>query len=232
MPSQNSRPGPRVNPGRGSSSEKPRFRGAGSATGGPEGDSLRAFIAIAINPDLLRKVGEVMDTYKQAMPHAVRWVDAGAGHLTLKFLGDTPTERIPQINAALQRAVAAIPAFEMRIEGRGCFPNYRRPRVIWLGVRTRGPYLEQLYQAIEREVAPLGFPTEEGGFTPHLTLGRVTREATREDEATIGRLIEESVVEVVGKQLVTEIRLMRSELRPAGAVHKQIYAVSLGTEQK
>lgn len=189
---------------------------------------LRTFIAIELDEPLRLAIGRVQGKFKrQAPPGGVKWVAPDGIHLTLKFLGDTPASRVPEIEAALRTACAGVSPFEFVVEGRGCFPNCRRPRVIWVAVRDRGQSLARLQAAIEKHVAPLGWPTEERGFSPHLTLGRVARGANAAVEAAVGQMVEKSVVEQIGSQRVTAVSLIQSDLRPMGAVYTPLAHVAL-----
>ena len=162
-----------------------------------------------------------------APPGSVKWVAPEGIHLTLKFLGDTPSGRLGEIEAALRAACAGYAPFEFGVEGRGCFPNTRRPRIVWVAVRDKGQTLARLQAAIERHVVPLGWPTEERGFSPHLTLGRVSKGASPAAEASVGQMVEKSVVEQIGVQQATAINLIQSELRPTGAVYTTLYRTPL-----
>jgi RNA 2',3'-cyclic 3'-phosphodiesterase len=192
---------------------------------------LRTFIAIELDEPLRVALAAVQTKFKhQAPPGSVKWVAPDGIHLTLKFLGDTPASRAAEIAAALARACEGIPPFEFTVEGRGCFPNTRRPRIIWVAVRSHGPWLAELQSAVEHYVAPLGWPTEERGFSPHLTLGRVARDAGPAIEAAVGRVVEESVVEQIGTERATAVSLIKSDLRPAGAVYATLVSVPLEDE--
>ena len=141
-------------------------------------ESLRTFIAIELDESLRRALQSLQNRLKRQMPPgSVKWVAPEGVHLTLKFLGDTPAARVSEIVAAMRTACTGYGAFDLVVEGRGCFPNFRRPRVVWVAVRDRSQTIGSLQAAIEREVAPLGWPTEERAFTPHLTLGRVSKTA-------------------------------------------------------
>jgi 2'-5' RNA ligase len=87
--------------------------------------------------------------------------------------------------------------------------------------------LARLQTAVEHHVAPLGWPTEDRGFSPHLTLGRVARDVSPTVEAAVGQMVERSVVEQIGVQRVTAVNLIASELRPAGAVYTTLVSVPL-----
>jgi RNA 2',3'-cyclic 3'-phosphodiesterase len=192
---------------------------------------LRTFIAIELDEKLRIALKTIQDKFqRQTPPGSVRWVAPEVIHLTLKFLGDTPRRRLPEVEAALKTACAGFAPFEFMVEGRGCFPNTRRPRVIWVAVRDKGQSLSRLRASIEHHVAPLGWPTEERAFSPHLTLGRVGRGASSRDETTVGQAVEASVVEQVGHQRVTEVSLIQSDLRSTGAVYRTLFSFPLHEE--
>jgi 2'-5' RNA ligase len=187
----------------------------------------RTFIAIELDRSLRSALAKIQEQFMRQMPPgSVRWVAPEGIHLTLKFLGDTPRTRVPQIEAALQRACLGFEPFEFSVEGRGCFPNTRRPRVVWVAVRDKGQNLMRLSAAVEHEVEPLGWPTEERGFSPHLTLGRVGRGVSGSDEA-VGKAVDATVVEQIGQQPVTGVSLIRSELHPDGASYSRLLSVPL-----
>jgi 2'-5' RNA ligase len=191
---------------------------------------LRTFIAIQLDPEVRDALSRVQAKLKRGAPDgAVKWVNPESIHLTLKFLGDTPVSRISKVADAMAAAREGLQAFDLSIEGRGCFPNCRRPRVIWVAVRDlSGSRLARLQADVERLVSPLGFPTEERGFSPHLTLGRIARNASPAAEATVGKVVQESVVEQIALQRVTAIHLIKSDLRPAGPVYDTLATATLG----
>jgi len=190
---------------------------------------LRTFIAIELDELLLIALQGIQDKFKRQMPRgSVKWVAPEGIHLTLKFLGDTPRDRVPEVAAALQAACAGFAPFEFSVEGRGCFPNFRRPRVIWVAVREQGRTLARLQDAIEQHVAPLGWPSEKRPFSPHLTLGRVSRRANSRERSAVGQVVDQSVVEQIGRQRVNAVSLIRSELRPSGAVYTELFSAPLG----
>jgi RNA 2',3'-cyclic 3'-phosphodiesterase len=189
---------------------------------------LRTFIAIELDETLRSAIARVQGKFKRlAPPGSVKWVAPEGIHLTLKFLGDTPAGRLGEIEAALRAACEGSPPFEFSVEGRGCFPNTRRPRVVWVAVHDKGQMLARLQASVEKYVAPVGWPTEERRFSPHLTLGRVHKGASPAAEAAVGQMVEQSVVEQIGVQRVTTVHLIESELRPTGAVYTALVSVPL-----
>jgi 2'-5' RNA ligase len=194
---------------------------------------VRAFIAIELPADILDRVGRLQTRVRQDVPPGlVRWVRPEGIHLTLKFLGDVEQSRLPEIEHALGESCGLHAPFELQIGGMGCFPNPRRPRVVWLGVQDDRDALIRVQRDVERTIAPLGFPTDRRGFHPHLTLGRVknarpTAHKKAEWEA-LGAYTTRARVHV-GQMPVDTIYLKRSELLPSGAVYSTLAQCPLGT---
>jgi RNA 2',3'-cyclic 3'-phosphodiesterase len=134
--------------------------------------TLRIFTAIEITPEIRSAAGRLMDRLRVA-PAKVTWTKTANLHYTLKFLGDVQATQTNDVCRAVQEAVSPFTPFEIVAAGVGAFPSISRPRTVWLGVGEGAEPTELVFQAIERLLAPLGFPPEGRRFTPHLTLGRV-----------------------------------------------------------
>lgn len=185
-------------------------------------DAVRAFIAIELPPDILKKLGEVEAQLKPKMPpDSIRWVKPDSIHLTLKFLGQVPADQLELITSSLKAAVASHVVFTLEVAGAGCFPNAHRPRVVWAGVREvgGGHPLAHVQRAVENAIAPLGYPTEQRDFSPHLTLGRLARDAKQHELKQVGEVVAAGQVGSLGRWDVTHVALIKSDLRPTGAVY-------------
>jgi 2'-5' RNA ligase len=136
---------------------------------------MRLFLAINLPTDVRETLWEVAAPLRTAR-YPVRWVAAEAIHLTLKFLGDVDDMREDEIAAGVAAAVVGAKPFPLPVGGFGAFPSAQRPRVVWAGLEPV-PSLELLQHRVEQEMERLGFPTEGRPFHPHLTLGRVKRDA-------------------------------------------------------
>ena len=181
-------------------------------------DAIRAFIAIELPSAILGAVDQIEARLKpQVPPDTVRWVKADSIHLTLKFLGQVPSDQMDLITSALRTTVASHAAFALEVSGAGCFPNAHRPRVVWVGIKDDGHRLHALQRAVENAIAPLGYPTEVRDFTPHLTLGRLARDVRQIDQKKIGEVVEAAAVGLLGRWEVKQVALIRSDLKPNGA---------------
>lgn len=153
------------------------------------------------------------------------WVATDNLHITLKFLGRVDQPRLELVEASLARAVAGLAPFELAIEGLGAFPSPSRARVIWAGVSGGVEPLAKLADKVERELAALGFPPEDRGFSAHVTLARI-REPRR--DPNVVRALEEGASLAFGTMRVDRIALMRSELSPRGVRYTELASRALG----
>jgi len=191
-------------------------------------EQVRTFIAIELNESIKAALTDLQEQLKAEAPKgSVRWVGPEGIHLTLKFLGDVPADRIEEIERALARACARFPAFSFSIGGLGCFPDSRRPRVIWVGVQEESGTLTRLQKAIEDGMEKLGFPPEGREFQAHLTLGRTQQRASSGDVRRLGQIVEETDIGELGRMEARAVSLIRSDLRPTGAVYTRLAEVRL-----
>ena len=186
--------------------------------GGDE-EQVRAFIAIELSSQIQELLGQHIQRLRAALSGPVRWMAPHSVHLTLKFLGNVPGSLVPTIGDALERACRGTGALELRIGALGCFPNPRRARVLWLDVEGDMEMLVPLHARIDEEMVALGFDREGRAFVPHLTLARVRGVGI--EPGTLEELIARWPSERPGFT-VTGVSLMRSFLRPEGAVHQRL----------
>lgn len=188
---------------------------------------IRAFIAIDLSPDIQHQLNEVLQNYKVQLGHVpIRWVAATNIHLTLKFLGEVSISNLNILTDMLQAEISGHHQFDISVGGSGAYPNIRQPRVIWVGVEAP-PELTGIQNGIETATARLGYTREERAFSPHLTLGRVSRNATTQDMKAISKALETTKVGFLGATCVEKVHLYRSDLQPTGAVYTQIFSSSL-----
>lgn len=152
------------------------------------------------------------------------WVADGRLHLTLKFLGEQPPERVDAIRAALDGVALRHKTFAMHVGGAvGAFPNFRRPRVVWMGVNA-DPRLELLHHDVEVACEGLGFELEGRAFRPHLTLARVKDRVAPEVLRRLSRASRR--VTWAAESAVESVDVMHSILG-ASARYERLHAAAL-----
>lgn len=179
--------------------------------------TIRTFICIELPQALRVLLAKFQDSLKR--PGAdVSWVKPSNIHFTLKFLGEVPEQKLPMICETVEKAARAVPALEIQVKGTGCFPSTRNPRVILVGIQPVPSQLQELYELIEVGLSDIGYARDDRPFSPHLTIGRV--KSPRNLQALMRQIQEfEFRGEIVSVRTVT---VMRSDLRPAGAVYSPI----------
>lgn len=191
---------------------------------------IRAFIAIDLPEDIRRHLTHVAHTLqKELQPYPIRWVPPKNIHLTLKFLGDVSEHNLRILTHLLAGEVETHRPFEFSVGTLGAFPDMRRPRVIWVGVEAPHELLA-LQRGIDQATAKLGYQSERRPYQPHLTLGRVSRNATGAQVREISRRLQETTVGFLGSARVSEVHLYRSDLRPEGAVYTQLFTTHLNPD--
>ncbi len=189
---------------------------------------IRTFIAIELDDAHHRALADLQARLKR--DHAargVRWVAPENIHLTLKFLGDVESSRLLDLQRAVADVCASTAPFTLRIAGAGAFPDTRRPNVVWVGISGEVERAAMLAQEIDEACAALGFAREARTFSPHLTLGRVRRDAAMGDRQKIGAMMANANVGELGELRVERVSMMKSELRPGGSVYTRLLGVEL-----
>lgn len=189
---------------------------------------LRLFIAIDLPSSVQVALEGVQNDLAAQVPRrTVRWTNLNSIHLTLKFLGDTPQQRVDALSAALRQAAANVKAFTLNAGQPGVFPNPKRARIVWVSVGGERAALDALYEAVEQHVTALGFEPEGRAFNPHLTIGRVARQARNDERAQVGEIVSAYAGDELASWTVSSVNLIRSQLKPGGAVYTRLSEIPL-----
>ena len=187
---------------------------------------LRSFIAVEIPLEIREAIGRVAAPLQKGIGSVVRWVPTENLHLTLKFLGDVSPANVEMLSQMLRAEADLFTCFDMDLSGIGSFPNLKRPRVIFIGIQAP-PMLEALQRGIESASRRLGYESEERGFSPHLTIGRVKQNVTATEQQSIRRALEETRIDSLGSARVDSVHLYKSDLKPTGSVYTRLYSAPL-----
>jgi len=196
---------------------------------GPE--QIRSFVAIELPEEAKKGLARLRRQLERDEHKFVKWVDPGGIHLTLKFLGNILSKRVTEITEAMGKAVQGISPFRLEVSGLGAFPSLKQARVLWVGIGGELDQLSTLQQNIDSVLAALGFAREERPFVPHLTLARVREGASLPERRSFGELVGSAAFEDKYPIEVEAVRLMRSQLTPAGALYTCLSVVGLGRQE-
>ncbi len=177
---------------------------------------MRTFIAIELDDEIKRNLLSLITELDKLMrgTRNVKWVKQEGMHLTLKFLGEIPGEKVREIESALKAISEKYKPFGLKLKGTGTFPpGKKNPRVIWIGIEEEET-LKALQFHLEGELEKLGFLRERRKFHPHLTLGRVKIPSHLKE---ILFLLEKNKEADFGEMQVKKLTFFQSILKPSGA---------------
>ena len=184
---------------------------------------MRLFLAINFPADVQREIATATAPLRECAPE-IGWTAQDRLHLTLKFLGEQAESRVEALATALTRTASQHREMEMTVGGIGAFPNFRRARVVWMGV-SQEPRLELLHHDIEVAFEALGCELEGRPFRPHLTLGRVREPLPVDRMRALWR--EGKRVDYAAEFVVRSVDLMQSDLSSSGPRYTTLVSAPL-----
>ena len=184
---------------------------------------------VALDPDDAVRAGAAaavawLKDAADPLGRALRFVDPGALHLTLRFLGEVAEERLEGIRWAVSAAAAGGASLSLQLRGAGAFPSPGRAHIVWLGVGGDVAPLQGLAASLDHLLAPLGFPAEGRAFRPHLTVAR-----SRLGVPGLGAALQAASAALAPIPWhATTLTLFESQLGRGGARHLPLLRASLG----
>ena len=175
---------------------------------------MRTFVAIEVNnKDVLNSIHKIQTELNiKAKP-----VELHNMHFTVQFLGEISEEMTRKISDALNSL--EFTPFLISFVGIGVFPKPSFPRVIWIGTNEGVNELEKLAEMIRTKLSQLGFRPDKK-FKPHVTIFRVKKKI----EGIVNELQKFSTYSF-GKQVISEVKLKKSELTPNGPIYTDLMIV-------
>ncbi len=175
---------------------------------------MRLFTGLDLPEKLVANLEELLRRLKPTA--RINWSPPANLHVTTKFIGEWPEDRLEELKAAL-RDLAGRAVIPVRLRGVGFFPNARSPRSFWCGIEAPG--LPELAADTDAATARLGIRSEKRPFSPHLTLARIKERVDLDalHEALAGLPSLE-----FGSFPAAGFYLYRSTLRPTGSVYTKL----------
>jgi RNA 2',3'-cyclic 3'-phosphodiesterase len=175
---------------------------------------MRLFTGLDLPAAVVRKLEELLG---QLRPTArISWSPPANLHVTTRFIGEWPEERLKELCGALSGIRSRQP-LPVRIRGLGFYPNARAPRIFWCGIEAPG--LPELAAETDAATAALGIPKEDRAYNPHLTLARIK---DRGDPGLLQQKIASLASTEFGEFEARSFFLYRSTLKPTGSVYTKL----------
>lgn len=136
----------------------------------------RLFIAAPLPAEAVAAVSAIVEAVRvQPLPDGmrdVRWVRLDGLHLTLRFLGPTPEERLAATTTAMTDVAGRAAPTDAHLAGTGVFPASGRPRTLWVGLAEGAETLAAVARELNEALQAAGWPPDARPFRAHLTLAR------------------------------------------------------------
>lgn len=201
----------------------PLSQGIGGKQGARE---VRLFFAVNVTPEIRERLAQVQRPLV-ATGADVKWVEVPNLHVTMKFLGEVPEDKVPAIIAQADQVAKEAKAFVLSLGGLGAFPTQRAPRVVWAGLTDGVEELKALARGLEDRLEKLGFKPEGRPFSAHVTLGRVRSPKGRD---ALAQALESARGCEIGTMNVEKFDLMQSILDRGGPQYSVVQEFRLGAE--
>lgn len=191
---------------------------------------LRLFIAIPIPENVKDEIERIQAELRSAVrTDGIRWTQRHQFHLTLKFLGAVPENRVEALKHAVWEASRGFPALLLQAGGVGFFPSARAPRVVWVGVNDNDNVLPKLHPLIEAAAAEFSDEKPEKHFSGHVTLARIKR-IGRTETSELTKLALSMANRILGNWSADQLEIIRSELLPSGSRYTTLANIPLPAE--
>ena len=177
---------------------------------------MRTFVAVEISKrEILKKI----QTFQEKIKIDAKATRVDQIHFTLQFLGEIDEEKCERVKDVLNEIDFS--GFEISLKGIGGFPNFKNPRVIWVGIEKNGAEkLTELANEIGTKLTILGFEKERK-FKPHLTVFRI-----RKKIGNISTIMKDFEAEEFGTEKISKIKLKKSVLSPKGPEYSDLLEVN------
>ena len=188
---------------------------------------LRLFIAIAVPPEVREPIRRAQSQLQRCVsPGAVRWTKPEQFHLTLKFLGDVPSEQLSAVEKSASAICAGFGSLNLRARGVGFFPGRHKPRVIWAGATDMENRLEELHRHIDEAMRPFAPAEKPGKFAGHITLGRF-KPGRRTGLEKLMERAEAQRNQSLGDWSAMDVEIVQCDLTSVGALHTPVASCRL-----
>jgi RNA 2',3'-cyclic 3'-phosphodiesterase len=177
---------------------------------------VRLFVGLEIPTEVRDNLATLIRDLRVVDAHP-RWVRPENLHVTLKFIGAAPPEKLGAMLSALASVRSDAPV-NLHFRGLGFFPGEKRPRVFWAGMES-SPNLKTLADDVDVALEKTGVARETRAFSPHLTLARFNDERLSEK---LRAAIRERTGSEFGKLQTSEFHLIESKLKRDGAEYARV----------
>jgi len=182
---------------------------------------MRLFVAIDLNEELRAKISEIERAIQETGAD-VKLVEPENLHITLKFLGEVPEERVREVQDSVSKSIESVGEFKISIEGFGYFGSRNYIRTLWVDVKEGRERILEIMSKLSENLSRIR--NEKRASSVHLTIGRVK---SAKNKVPLLNKIEELKNVKVGELDVKEIKLKSSVLTKKGPIYSDVRAFEI-----
>ena len=134
-------------------------------------DQKRIFIGIPAG-DQIKSILHLLKSAVNCNPRHIKWIPFENVHLTLSFLGEVSSNKIPDIVQSVEQNIITS-QFHLSISGTGVFPSSISPKVLWIGIEKGIIELQLLHHQLKKSVSEFIDNYENNTFIPHISIARI-----------------------------------------------------------
>jgi 2'-5' RNA ligase len=179
----------------------------------------RLFIGIPVGSESAARHVRSWQSDRLLNENRFGWSRPENWHITLYFLGDTEPSRVPLLNQIVDESFEGVTAFQTELTGAGVFPNFRNPKVFWLGLKSLEPVMAA-YEQLGKELQENGFAFDPKPLKPHLTIARIK---SIENRVVFNSLLNKFGGQSFGEVEINRVVVFESTLSPSGPVYKPLH---------
>lgn len=184
--------------------------------------SPRPFFGLAVSDEARQVLAALVPPRSTPGAGAFKWVDPSLYHLTLAFLGNTPSSALPRLHELGQRVAAGAAPFTLTLSQPGSFGSRGGGAALWVGLAGELDALAALQSTLVASLRDALFDFDAKPFRPHITLARRRRDARQPPLTWPASRVPSAPIPV------TELVLFESRLAPAGPSYHPRGAFPLG----
>ena len=183
-------------------------------------EKIRSFIAIDVSYN--EKINNLINEIKKSGA-IIKLVEPENIHITLKFLGDVPHNKLSEIEDIIKNSIIDIEPFQFNLEGVGVFPNQKFIKILWIGIKN-SEILEKISKRINQKINLMFKDIKQQKFIPHITIGRIKSAKNKEK---ILEIVDKYKTYKFANIRVDSIKLKKSELTSKGPIYTNIFEIGL-----
>ena len=176
-------------------------------------ETKRLFIGLTNDNEIIPQVfSNLREDFKNVLYG--KWVEKQNLHITIKFLGDTEVELIPQLQNAL-KSILGTHQGKIVAKGINAFPSLNRPRILYIANTVGSEMITSINKQVETSLAPFFLKSDNKTFRPHLTICRIKEIANGNFSSTLAKYRDFDF----GSSDNYSVNLYESKLTPRGPIY-------------